>query len=1495
MNSAVACAYGHYCPIKTLYPHDNPCPAGKFSDSTSNTQSSDCVDCKAGYACSAGANTFTNPPIICAAAHYCPAGSSSTTQNKCPAGTYSANTGLTVATDCIACPAGQYCLIGVVAPSGICSAGYWCPEKSATATQTACPKGTYSDKTGLKTQNECTVCPLGYICATAAMTSPIKCPAGTYGSKAGLTGDPGSVCTTCPAGYYCAEGATEPKVCGKGKYSVAGAKDAGTPLCTKCPAGSYCAKEATADTDVTACAAGFICNVLVGDVGVTEVPFHPTYSCPAGQYCAQGVAAGTKCPKGTYNPVSGKTVLADCIQVPEGFYADVDGTVSIASNQCPAGYFCLAGAQSKTANPCPKGTYRSLTGAKQLSDCATCPTGYYCGENTVTPIECPQGYYCTNGISAPVKCPKGYYGADKRLRAALDCTICPQGRYCSQEGLSEPDGLCDPGYYCGSGSTSPAPTSRRMLAGGVCPAGGYCEQGSKYPTRCPPGTFSTVAGIDKATDCIACTDGNYCIGTINPSTSGLCTKGYYCNNKSTIPTQNIADQGKYAVAGSSIDTPCAIGTYNPFFAQEACLPCKKGYYCPNTGMKVMTECPVGKYCPAGASTTTNCPAGTYNDRVKAEASTDCKPCPPGKYCTAGQAAPAGDCAAGYYCRQSATTSTPGGSATNFGICPAGYYCPTGTGDPIQCPPGTFNSNTQRTALANCQSCTAGSYCTKPALTAVEGPCPVGYYCPVGTKVKFPTTFCVAGQKCPQGSTGTTTCPAGTYQNAPREGICRDCPAGYLCAAGAIAFAASPCPAGHYCPKGSSTATPCSAGYYNPMTKKGAASDCIQCDPGSYCATAGLTAVTGQCSAGYYCTLGSTDGTPGSATATGGPCTAGYYCPAGATVQIPCPPKKYCAGTLRSTPNGDCNAGYYCVGKATTNTPTILATHGGAVCPAGSYCPVGTSNPTPCPPGTYLSTTGKTAETDCTNCPAGSYCETFGGTAITGACQVGFYCPLKSKVKNQIICPAGSICPAGAGAPTACTDPNYQDQKGQSTCKVCSAGYWCTSTSRTLCRPDEVSLSFYCPANQYSKVDCSQGTITNVIGAESQADCVSCPPGYYCPNSASLSKTVECKAGFYCSGGAYKDDGTGTGTGVCPDGFYCPSGTNEPIKCTPGKYCSGTGKQEPNGDCDAGYYCLEGSNTKTPTTASIGGICPAGSYCPAGSSIYIQCPSGTYNPNTQSTSVSACLVCPTGKKCLGRGLTAPATDCPAGYYCTQNPFTLKECEEGNYCPAGVDNQIKCPAGQYQEYTLQSSCDVCPVGYYCPQTDTTRKLICPAGNWCASGSEQPTKCALGTYNSREGAQTASSCENCPNGKYCGTLGLSTPGSDCTAGYYCGRGASSATQNVCPAGYYCPAGTPAPIPCPPGTYNDLTQKSVLGDCKACPAGKFCETSGLTAAPTSATYDCAPGYQCISAARTKYPVDGVTGKLCDFGNNCAKCPHGTYNSKSAIPACINCPAGYY
>ena len=45
-------------------------------------------------------------------------------------------------------------------------------------------------------------------------------------------------------------------------------------------------------------------------------------------------------------------------------------------------------------------------------------------------------------------------------------------------------------------------------------------------------------------------------------------------------------------------------------------------------------------------------------------------------------------------------------------------------------------------------------------------------------------------------------------------------------------------------------------------------------------------MTGDCAAGYYCTLGAETPTP--TDSTGNVCTIGHYCPVGTAVPIPCP-------------------------------------------------------------------------------------------------------------------------------------------------------------------------------------------------------------------------------------------------------------------------------------------------------------------------------------------------------------------------------------------------------------------------------------------------------------------------------------------------------------------------------------------------------------------------------------------------------------------------------
>ena len=83
----------------------------------------------------------------------------------------------------------------------------------------------------------------------------------------------------------------------------------------------------------------------------------------------------------------------------------------------------------------------------------------------------------------------------------------------------------------------------------------------------------------------------------------------------------------------------------------------------------------------------------------------------------------------------------------------------------------------------------------------------------------------------------------------------------------------------------------------------------------------------------------------------------------------------CDETGLTYPKRPCSAGYYCIFGADSTTPSLGSQAN--ICPTGSYCPQQTSNPVPCPIGTFNDQTGRHSESQCTNCTGGSYCNTTG--------------------------------------------------------------------------------------------------------------------------------------------------------------------------------------------------------------------------------------------------------------------------------------------------------------------------------------------------------------------------------------------------------------------------------------------------------------------------------------------------------------------------------------
>ena len=63
------------------------------------------------------------------------------------------------------------------------------------------------------------------------------------------------------------------------------------------------------------------------------------------------------------------------------------------------------------------------------------------------------------------------------VKAMADCTACDPGRYCNGAALTEPNGICEKGYFCRSGAKTGRPADGGAT-GDPCPKGNYCPAGT---------------------------------------------------------------------------------------------------------------------------------------------------------------------------------------------------------------------------------------------------------------------------------------------------------------------------------------------------------------------------------------------------------------------------------------------------------------------------------------------------------------------------------------------------------------------------------------------------------------------------------------------------------------------------------------------------------------------------------------------------------------------------------------------------------------------------------------------------------------------------------------------------------------------------------------------------------------------------------------------------------------------------------------------------------
>ncbi len=333
-------------------------------------------------------------------------------------------------------------------------------------------------------------------------------PAGWYSDN--------GVKTACGTGYNCPDkGMEKPIVCEAGTYT----DNVNSTTCTQCPKGYYC----PGGTSKISCGQGYYCP----DTKMTD-----HFECKPGTYSGTNNAQTcTVCPAGTYCLYSGMSAPTDC----------------------GVGNFCAETGRDYSPEPCPEGTYSSISKA---TTCSKCPKGFYCPGGTDRK-NCGPGHYCPEtGMSEVEYCSPGTYSAAQNT---ITCTACPAGTYCPDYGMSAPMD-CGVGNFC-SGTKREA-----------------------YPEACPEGTYSSSP---RATTCTKCQKGYYCPGGTDQK---KCGQGNYCD-ESGMSNPKTCAEGTYAATDTlTVCTVCPAGQYQDEKGKNNCKNCSGNTVTTTSGGSVCTIC-----------------------------------------------------------------------------------------------------------------------------------------------------------------------------------------------------------------------------------------------------------------------------------------------------------------------------------------------------------------------------------------------------------------------------------------------------------------------------------------------------------------------------------------------------------------------------------------------------------------------------------------------------------------------------------------------------------------------------------------------------------------------------------------------------------------------------------------------------------------------------------------------------------------------------------------
>lgn len=1389
-----------------------PCPDGSYSDSIGSVR---CAPCEAGFRCTQTVDPVSRLSI----------GSSSSRQLPC-----------------VEAQDARGGSVGV-------GAAYYCPAGSGEAA-TGVSVGYYTSATepyGRKTAQF--QCEPGYYCVAGMR---YKCPAGRFGHDYGLSTP--SCSGACEPGFACPAGSISPRqlACGSGPD-------------TFCPSGSGFGLPVGLDTDetftnlnatgsnsssgdATAATPSLEQSVVpeeldaIGNQRASE--FRQLTSLDGVAVRQVGRPGSGLAPLDGFDGVSTTGAAGlDAADQTDGYIHSDDGESDraaqrsrVAQTICPRGYSC---SPDGLRHACPAGRAGQLSGETRPECSDECAAGYYCPPASTSSKQHQCGgphVYCPPDASHPTLVDAGYYsigsGADLGINEADSIatrtgqTRCPAGSYClggvahlcasghygASPGQTRPecDGLCQPGFWCGRGSTN----STQNACGGV---GVYCPAGSSNPISVSEGHYTVrmlagaelllalkpaaSAAVEHLRSLLAAA-----VSPINRPTS-MHTDGGAVEGLHSAPDPAMAlsqfqlvDAVVDAITEAASQTSSTPASDSPSAAPSSSWPPDRPIMLhPSSELFALLPASV---LPIPASslwfqqavlrrsdvTTPSTPVDLESAMQSASSGTITG-------ATATAVDDAGDQGFVYLLASLDSSTAPIRNAEVQ--CELGHYCIGGAR--FECPPGRFG-DTRRLNTSTCSGlCAPGYYCPSGTVDAHQHPCGGSdVYCPAGSAAPIPVSvghyslnlhfdLLMAGD-------GFNV----TAAIARMLGIANGSLDAYFknSMLGNASFWSAD--------GASDIITSGRLGALLPLHIAAMVSDYVS---GSI-ASPDLSSVV------------DTDGSK-----LGG---------SGALTQAETDMLSAYGINSSSISSGFALRLLSTIGFDRYNVSALISENNMLVYPEATIdVPLSSTNITTratqkqCPPGTYCRSGVAIL------CPGGSYGarSALSSSTCDGHCAPGFYCPRGSTSPMQhecgnesYYCPSGSELPmpvsSGYYSAGGLTDVGYQldgydktyDISGHTPASAawnfenggitCDANYTLHGDAHApgTSRPELTSSE--CPGGADGDrllADMASGAAIQDVGTTvietllmSIADdppptdgvlaagptlVVPTIPQQPCASFRSplLGPTTSISFSRHrsCYGAAIGDAGTRSTQVRCQPGSFCWYGLR--FECPPGYYGSqaGASRFECDGACAAGYYCPWGSTS--PTQFACGG---AALYCPA--------QSGAPTP-------------------VDVGHYSIPVDAPAQLRTNQSI-----CEPGYYCVDGT--RFKCPAGRFgYTYGLSSpECSgLCSPGYFCPSASSSPTAVeCGlhrgAGVYCPPGSANPLIANEGHYTVGGFERVIGLPENttrsvqvpCEAGHYCtGGIKYQCPGGS----YGSTRHLSSAScSGVCAPGHFCPPGSVSQTEC-------------------------------------------------------------------------------------------------